>query len=204
MGRDLTDLLGSREIFWDLQDVAKENQNILTPGSFFDWMCRNYFVAATVGVRGFMDHSHKSHSLWRLLYEILENPKVIDRSTHVRMYRIREHGEMTFNSVVGRGKIFLSQKAVRADMRKLEDASERIRKFVNKRVAHRAKLGDIRRLPRLNELDTALAKIDEVFCKYNLLLTGQGMSTMHATQQYNWQEVLYEPWIPKGSKLRPF
>src|SRR5712671_5668152 len=87
MRGDLTDLLGKREIFWELQEIAKENPKVLSPGSFFDWMCRNYIVAITVGVRSFMDQSRDSHSLWRLLYEILENPGVIDRASHVRMSR---------------------------------------------------------------------------------------------------------------------
>ena len=67
MRRDLTDLLGKREIFWDLQEIAKENQRILASGSFFDWMCRNYIVALTVGIRSFMDQSRDSQSLWRML-----------------------------------------------------------------------------------------------------------------------------------------
>jgi hypothetical protein len=205
MRNDLTYLLGSREIFWELQEVAKENPAILTPGSFFDWMCGNYMAAASVGARSFVDQSRTGHSLWRMLYEILENPGVINREAHVKMYRgVRDLGEMTFNSVVGRGKQYLPQRAVRADIRKLEDASERVRRFVNKRIAHKTMRGEIRRLPRLNELDAALNTIDELLCKYNLLLTAQGMSTMHATRQYNWQEVLWEPWILKGSKLRPF
>ncbi len=207
MRRDLTDLLGKREIFWELQEVAKENAKVLHPGAFFDWMCRNYIVALTVGIRSFTDQSRNSHSLWRLLYEILENPGVIDRATHVRMYVSSPMGEdlghMSFNATVGKGSSCLSQRAIRADLRRLEDASERVRRFVNKRVAHRTKPGEIRRLPRFNEVDAALDVLDNMLCKYNLLLTAQGMSSLHATRQYDWREVLWEPWVPKGGKLRP-
>lgn len=207
MKRDLTDLFGKREIFWELQEIAKENPKVLNPGSFFDWMCRNYVVTVAVGVRSFMDQSRDSHSLWRLLYEVLENPGVINRATHVQMYRSTpigtELGHMSFNSVVGKGRRYLSQHAVRADLRKLENASERVRRFVNKRIAHRTNPGEIRRLPRFSEVDAALDKIDTVFCKYNLLLTAQGMTSAHATRQYDWREVLWEPWVPKGSKFRP-
>jgi len=207
MRRDLTDLLGRRELFWDLQEVAKENPKILNPGSFFDWMCRNYVVAMTVGIRSFLDQSRDSQSLWRMLYEMLESPGVIDRATHVRMYLSTpmgaDLGHLSFNSVVGKGRLFLSQQAIRADLRTLEDASERVRRFVNKRVAHRTKPGEIRRLPKFNELNAALDKLDEVFCKYNLLLTAEGTSSLHATRQYDWREVLWEPWVLKGGKFRP-
>lgn len=206
MQHDLTHLLGKREIFWELQEVAKENKSILSPGSFFQWMCQNYVVTVSVGIRSFTDQHPKSHSLWRMLYEVLENPGVIDRQAHVRMHVAApgtEYGHLTFDNVVGRGRPSLSGQAVRSDLRKLEDASERVRRFVNKRVAHRNSPGKIRRLPKFNELDAALDVLDELLCKYNLLLTAQGTDSMHATRQYNWQSVLWEPWIPKGSKLHP-
>ncbi|MGH3711181.1 MAG: hypothetical protein ACRDRQ_24435, partial [Pseudonocardiaceae bacterium] len=199
-------LLGKREIFWDLQEVAKENQSILRPGTFFDWMCQNYVITVSVGIRSFTDQDRKSRSLWRMLYEILENPGVLDRQTHVRMYVKApgaEFGHLTFDNVVGHGHLLLSQQAVRSDLRKIEDASEIVRRFVNKRVAHRNNPGKLRRLPKFNELDAALDALDEVLCKYNLLLTAQSADSMHATRQYNWQQVLWEPWILKGSKLHP-
>lgn len=207
MSADLTDMLGKREMFWDLQEVAKENPKILQSGSFFDWMCRNYVVAQTVAIRSFMDQSRDSHSLWRMLFEILEHPGVISRAAHVRMYRNtplgEELGHMSFNAAVGKDSKQLGQNAIRADMRRLEDVSERVRRFVNKRVAHRTSPGEIRRLPKFDELDSALEALDEIFCKYNLLLRAQGLTTCHATRQYDWREVLWEPWVMAGGKLRP-
>lgn len=163
-------------------------------------------IALSVGVRKHVDFDKRSRSLARMLYEMLEHPKVISREWHVRMYRNmpigEELGHMSFNSCVGKGKAFLPQSAIRADLRRIEDASERIRRFVNKRVAHLASRGAIRRLPRLNELNGALNTLDEVFCKYNLLLTAEGSSSVRATRQYDWREVLWNAWIPKGSKPR--
>ena len=118
-------------------------------------------------------------------------------------YTSAEYGHITFDNVVGRGRLSLSAQAVRSDLRKLEDTSERVRRFINKRVAHRNSPGKIRRLPKFNELDAALDTLDNLLCKYNLLLTAQGGESMHATRQYNWRSVLWEPWIPKGSKLHP-
>lgn len=204
--RDLQDLLGRQEIFWELQEVAKENTAILNPGEFFDWMCRNHMIAISVGVRSLIDLDKRSHSLARILFEMLENPKIISRDWHVRMYRGtplgEEFGHMSFNSSVGINSKYLTQTAIRSDLRRIEDASERIRRFVNKRVAHRASRGAIRRLPRLNELDSALNTLDDVFCRYNLLLTADGGDSVRATRQYDWREVLWKPWVPNGSKLR--
>jgi len=209
MKRDLADMLECNEIFWQLQEVAKENPKILNPGSLFDWMSRNYVVALSVGIRSFVDGDRRSHSLARILYELIENPRAISRSWHVRMYRgtpIGEYlGHTSFNNVVGKGKAFLPQPAIRADLRRLEDSCELVRRFVNKRVAHRASPGSIRRLPLFSDLDSALTTIDEVFSKYKLLLTAEGSDSQRATPQYNWQEVLKEPWIlpPSTTPLNP-
>lgn len=204
--RDLQDLLGRQEIFWDLQEVAQENEAILNPGEFFDWMCTSHLIAISVGVRCHVDFDKRSHSLARILYEMLENPGIISRDWHVRMYQKSPFGEdlghMSFNASVGKSAKCLSQTAIRSDLRRIEDASERIRRFVNKRVAHRASQGAIRRLPYLNELDSALNTLDAVFCKYNLLLTAEGGSSLRATRQYDWREVLWNPWLPDGNKLR--
>jgi hypothetical protein len=208
MNSDLAHLLGRREIFWELQEVAKENRRILEHGAFFDWMCTNYVAAAVIGIRSFTDQSNNVHSLWRMLYEILANPGVINRRAHCALYRgspvLREldMANRTFGNVVGKGIDILSLADIRRDMNTLEDSSERVRKFANKRVAHRTPQGQLRRLPKFNELDAAMDTIDRLFCKYNLLLTASGMSSAFATRQYNWMEVLYEPWILPGSKFR--
>jgi hypothetical protein len=204
--RDLQDLLGRQEIFWGLQEIVKENEAILNPGEFFDWMCRSHIIAISVGVRSHVDFDKRSHSLARILFEMLENPKVLSRDWHVRMYRGSPLGEklghMSFDSSIGKGAKHLTQTAIRSDLRRIEDASERIRRFVNKRVAHRSNQGAIRRFPRLNELDSALSTLDKIFCKYNLLLTAEGGSSVRATRQYDWREVFWNPWIPNGNKLR--
>lgn len=204
--RHLQDLLGRQEIFWDLQEIAKRNPAILSPRAFFDWMCRSHMIAMSVGVRTHVDFDKRSRSLARILYEMLERPRVITREWHVRMYRTtpigEELGHMSFNSCVGKGKSFLPQTVIRGDLRRIEDASERIRRFVNKRVAHSANRGAIRRVPRLHDLDAALHTLDEIFCKYNMLLTAEGSSSVRAPRPYDWREVLGNPWIPKGEESR--
>jgi hypothetical protein len=59
----------------------------------------------------------------------------------------------TFDNVAGKRSDVLKQVDIRRDMSTLEDSSERVRKFVNKRIAHRAPQGQLRRLPKFNEVD---------------------------------------------------
>jgi len=202
---DMTDILGKREIFWELQAIAEENPKILNPGEFFDWMCRNYMDAVTVGARRFTDQDKRSHSLWRILYEILENPGVINRRAHITLYRETPRemdlGNHTFNAIVGREKNILSQTQIRSDLQTIEKVDERIRKLVNKRVAHLTNPGAIRRLPTFKDLDKALDTYDKILCKYNTLLTAAGMASAFATRQGYWMDSLLDPWVGPKSKL---
>jgi len=202
---DMTDILGKREIFWELQEIAKENPGILTPGEFFDWMCRNYMDAVTVGARRFTDQDKRSHSLWRMLYEILENPGVINRRAHNTLYRnttsLIDLGNRSFDNLVGKDMEVLSQTQVRSDLQNLEVAGERIRRLVNKRVAHLTSPGAIRKLPTFNDLDKTLDTYDKILCKYNTLLTAAGMVSAFATRQGYWMDVLLKPWVGPESKF---
>lgn len=195
---ELTRLLRSKEIFWELQEVAQGNPAIQNPAAFFDWMRINYVIALSIGVRRLADPSEDSLSLWRLLYEVLEHPGVINRRAHRALYRGVPfvHADRTFDNLVGRGRGTLSQRTVRADLRAIEDAHRRIRRFVNKRIAHRTRPGAILHLPTYGDLNSALETFDRVLCKYYTLLTASGMTTAYATPQYDWRDVLHEAWIP--------
>ena len=207
MSNDLSDLFRKQEIFWQLQEVAKNNPAILKNGAFFEWMCNNYVVAFAVRLRTFVDQSKNSHSLWRILFEVLENRGAINVTTHSNLYRNTPYGtdfgRRCFSNVVGATSTVLSQRTIRSDLRALEDASNRLRRFVNKRIAHRNTPGAIRRLPTFNEVDETLAVIDKLFCKYQFLLSASGMESCRATAQDDWRHVLWTPWIPVGSPLRP-
>lgn len=209
MKTDLTHLLGKREIFWELQEIAEENSQILKHGTFFDWMCTNYITAVTISIRTFTDQSSDVHSLWRMLYEMLEHPGAINRKAHKVLFPKTPEfhhfniDDLSFDNIAGKGRNVMSQRIIRKDLRDLEDSSERVRKFVNKRVVHRTPVGQIRRLPKFNELDESMNTIDRIFCKYYLILTGSNITSVFATRQYNWKEVLYEPWLLPGSKFRP-
>ena len=197
---EMADLLGKREIFRGLQEIARDNSRVLEPGAFFNWLSTNYVTTVTIGARRFVDQSEDSHSLWRMLFEILEHPGAISRRSHTSFYQITRpgFGDALFSNMVGSKKAeCLSQQQIRADLRAIEKASDRIRLFVNKRVAHLTAKGKLRRLPNFDELDAAIDTIDRTLCKYNLLLLAVPMSSAKATPQYEWTDVLKSAWIEK-------
>ncbi len=107
------------------------------------------------------------------------------------LYQILEHP----------GVINLRQRQVRSDLRSIEDKNQRLRRLVNKKFAHFNNPGEIRRIPTLNDIDETLKIIDDIFCKYNSLLTGETLISVYATPQYDWTDALRQPWIRAGSKF---
>jgi hypothetical protein len=73
---------------------------------------------------------------------------------------------------------------------------------VNKRIAHRAGRGALRKLPTYDDLHRALDVLDHVVVKYHILVSAEGYSTTYATPQFNWMRVPFKPWIPEGHPMR--
>jgi len=195
LNSQLSDLLEKRNIFWQLQDIAKENKEILKPGTFFDWMCSNYNYAITVGIRKFDDQDSRSRSLLNMLSLILKHPGVIKRSNHKAMYRkgYKALGGVTFDKLVGRGIKRLPQLLIRSDIRNLKIAIKRIRRVVNKDFAHFGIAGSIRKYLTYSEVEKALDTIEEILNKYNLLLTG--INQEFDFKNDSWKQVLQKQWV---------
>jgi hypothetical protein len=200
---DLAIQLLHNETYRELGEVVKANPRIQSPGDIHRWMVGNYIAAASLGVRRLTDKDQRSPSFWRLLYELLRYPNVITRQSHRSLYKgSRLIADLTFDGIAGRGRQVLGPGVVRHDLRSLEDTVERIHRFANKRIAHLAPQGSIRKLPTFATLEDNLKYLDELVRKYNTLLTASGHTTLKPTRQYYWRSILFEPWIPKGSPLR--
>jgi hypothetical protein len=202
---DLGNLFHSRDMFQGLNEIGQHNARIADPDAFLEWVRLNYAIALSVGVRRLTDNDSRSISLARLLTELQAYPQAVTRVAHSSFYppHLRETAAISSDNLLGRGRRFLSRQLVRSDLARIRRAESRIRRFVNKRIAHRATAGAIRKLPTYAELHQSLDVLDRIVVKYYALLTGRGLVSCHASILFNWREVFYAPWIPPGSPLRP-
>lgn len=202
--RDVGDLLWSRQLFDDLNEIGRHNPAIGKPPAFLDWIRANYAAAVSVGVRRLIDTDRRSISLGRLLFELIEHPGTITRAYHVSLYPIHLHeaAERSFDNLAGGGRRFVAERDVRSDLRRIENAAQRVYRLVNKRIAHKARPGALRRLPTYDELHRSLDMLDRLTVKYHVLLTAEGYSTCYATPQFTWTDVLAHPWLTPGHPMR--
>jgi len=199
IGNDIGWLLTSHDIFEEIQNIVKSNELIQTPSLLHRWMISNYAARVSIGIRRLDDHDKRSISLYRLIKDIAGNTEAITRHYYVLQYpkKMRDMGlaDSDFDNFANKGSNLISTFKLKKDMRRLDKDTVQIRKFVNKWIAH----CDIKRkkfsTPTVNDTKKALEDIDNLFCKYYMLLTRGGLSTRKPTIAYDWREPLRHPWI---------
>jgi len=194
---EVGDLLGRREIFVGVRAMLERNPEIGKPDGFLRWTLSNYVEAITVGIRRLCDTRDDVVSLSRLLRQILEAPEALTLRSYELLYpaHVREHARGAFEGLAGRRGLTLSSRKVRGDLRRLENVAAKIQRYVNKRVAHAAPLGELRRGPTHRQIGEALAVLDEITVKYLVLLTADGYQTCAPVRAYDWRRVLLRPWV---------
>ena len=199
---EVGDLLSKRSLYKDLVQIVNANPTTRRPDYFVAWLQENYAIALSLGVRRMIDTDHRSISLGRLLYELIESPRTITREAHRVLYiALPELADGTFDRCVGEGRQFLPQSAARSDLRALEGASARVHRLVNKRYAHSSQLSAIRRMPTFEELHSALDLVDETLAKYHVLLLAESFQTAEPEPQYEWTDALRTPWLPSETRF---
>ncbi len=100
-----------------------------------------------------------------------------------------------FDRLAGRGKDHVSIGIFKADLSRLKQAGRRLRRFVNKRIAHfdRRKF---KNPPTYREVDQCLEVMETLLKKYVLMFRAEAHVNILPTWQYDWKAIFRVPWIP--------
>lgn len=197
-----------RQVYRDIQEIIRNNPSINVENEFYDLIGTGYATYASVTVRKLTDplprHKHKtdrpprSISLHILLEDILKNPRVLSRrrilSLLLKPYypARRVHGDIDKTGKMG--SAYISRAKVRHDLFRLSRTSKRIRRYVNKVVAHRNRV-PLRSLPTFSDLDDAIDCLQEIIKPYIFLITGSSLAKIIPTVPDDWTKILKVPWI---------
>jgi hypothetical protein len=203
---ELTDTFYSRQIFLEFMDVVRANATTLAPPTYVGWVRNNYLNAQAIALRRIVDKDRRSASLMRLLELLKSHPETLNlRALQAQFASKRlpsRWADTTWRKVVGVPNE-LNQATLVKDIGRLDDAFARVRRLVNKRIAHTGARGAIRRLPQFKDVDHAMALANRMLTKYNTLLTGDGLASVNATPQYDWRDVLATAWLPTDRRKWP-
>jgi hypothetical protein len=196
---DAQNLLIGRYIYREVQAIVRDNPAIQEDSSFYDWMAYTYAGWAVVGVRRLVDKGPDSVSLANLLKAVAANPQALSREHFVALYKDSNlplsYGEQVFDKHVGPGASHVSGVAVATDLDELEQAATSIRRYVNKRVAHRDR-ADFSEIPTFDDLDKALDLVEALVKKYWFLFRAETLTTVVPVWQYDWKVIFRVPWMP--------
>lgn len=192
-------LVWEAKMFWEVQDIIRQNPRIQRPNPFYRYLGRSYVFHTLTGLRRQIKPQKDSISFMGLLEDIAQNPTELSL-TYYRSCRgefvildrdvVKEEFSQYADST---GKYVCPQK-VTADMDKLKKAAEACEEFVDKRVAHRDRRQP-RVVPTYDQLDDCIKLLDEMYVKYHLLFYAVGMTTLYPEPQYNWKDIFYQPWL---------
>lgn len=185
----------SRRTFEEVGKIVRANDKVQEPSHIHDWLSRNYGLASAAAVRRLTDNRSDSISLVRLLKDISKDPSVVSRRSFVSRYQksMRSFAHQKFDQLTRNpGAPFLPKKTVDKDLQELLTVSVRLRKFVNKRLAHLDQMNRLRKLPTFKDLHFVMKTLERIGSKYRFLLTAS--TTQDEPLPPNWDAIFFEPW----------
>jgi AbiU2 len=185
----------SRRTFEEVGQIVLSNPKVQQPSHFHEWLSRNYGLASAAAVRRLTDNRTDSVSLVRLLSEISQDPGVVNRKSFLSLYQkgMRNLANQKFDELTGNHKAqSLPKNRVDRDLREVRRISTRLRRFVNKRLAHLDQKSSLRTLPTFNDLHSVVKTLERIGSKYRFLLTG--IETHENPLPLNWDSIFLEPW----------
>ena len=221
--KEIYGLVVDANMFWEVQDIIRENPRIQKPSAFYSYLGRTYLSHALAGLRRQIKPQKDSISFVGLLDDIAKNPEELSRSYYrslcshpdgVDISQIEMEGQKALEEV---GITSTSQlkdliqmddfgpyadtsgehvcpKMVKADLKALKLAVEKHEEFADKRIAHWDK-GEPSIIPKFGELDDCIKLLDKMYVKYHLLFFAEGTDTLMPTYQYEWKKIFLEPWL---------
>lgn len=214
-----------RRFVWKrIEEIAKANPAVGgTESYFWEFHFETYAGFQAVAVRRQSDaYDDQVASLGRLVYEISQTPEILTREWWIGLWgrdgddEDREHWKCVAEEAwddhyAGEVVEHFDPAIARADLERLQEGVEKVRRYVDQHVAHfdaktiprptgqpneivppEAPKGTI---PTLNEVHDAIDLIGELFKKYGNLLTAASWVELVPALQHDWEKIFRVPWI---------
>jgi hypothetical protein len=208
LGHDMSDLYYRRDVYRRFAEIVKASPVAAKAIDFVEWVYRNYVDAACVALRRFNDRDTRSVSIRRVLVQLRDNPGLVTRRSFLRMRRRPKEALAdiisTFDRLAGRRVDTIGRAWCESRLSRLDRADATIRRFVNKRVAHKGTPGSLRKVPKHADLDAAIQQVDRLLVDVRLALTGEHFTSMAAATLHPWQDAFTQAWLPaRRSHVQP-
>jgi hypothetical protein len=175
----LQDLLINRHLFQQFRACIAAHTGSDRGANLAWWMAQNYLAFAATAIRRTGEPpkaNWKSVSLIILLTELAAHDSLLTRERFRGLYKNRvakRFADRDFSKITGsKAATSMSEAKINRDIRSLKAATKKMKKLVDKVVAHTEE--DRRKVPRIqySEIDKAIDLLEATWKRYSLLLNG--------------------------------
>jgi hypothetical protein len=162
--------------------------------TFVFWVRWNYARSMGAAIRRQVDSREDVVSLARLIDRVWRYPTVLSRERFVSLYPEddRDYASGVFDGLAGGGE-FINPEIPARDMEDLRARTRKVRRWVNKAVAHTARYGGVKP-PPLKEIHEAVDVIYGMFQKYTSLI--RAVHVNKGVIMSPWPTIFRVAWIP--------
>lgn len=192
----ITNLWEDRETYREFRHVIDQNANLDKSAGFFHLVHDMYVNHVLVSIRTFADKDLRAFSLYNLVEEIRDHADQLDRTWFVKRFgRNRKIAEMQYRQQWN-GKAHISKHRVDRDLRSILRSCERIKKTVDKYLAHNDRRKGVK-LPTYGEIDAALDDLFAMVARYHGLIFNSHWGTPATLSSHRIYRV---PWLSSGAQ----
>ena len=190
----------TKDIFWKVQEIIKNNEAIQKPSIFYDYLGDTYISYALIGLRRQIKKNNQSISFVRLLEEIVTNPEILSRNYFRSLYsspvikKLPDLPDIDFDKYCGLSTDYISREMVENDIEKIKNATIKCEEIADKRIAHRDKRG-LKNLLRFGDVDECIDLMDKLYCKYHSIFHAEWTDSLKPEYQNDWKAIFYEAWL---------
>ncbi len=194
---EITRLSVNRNIFWEVQNIIKNNPKIQKPSSFYEFLGSTYVISALMGVRRQIKIDEDSISFAKLLKEICDTPEILSRNRFVALYKgcaVEHLANKHFDKFAGKVGSHVDPDLIRLKLEELKIKARKCEKYADQRIAHFDK-GVIKNVPTFKELDDCIDFLEELLKMCYRLFRAVSLTSILPVYQYDWKVIFREPWL---------
>ena len=200
---EISELLRDESMFWEIQDIIRENPRMHKPNVFYGYLRRTYLSHTLAGLRRQIKPHKNSISLVGLLEEIAKNPEELSFRYFCFILSESAAGQglpMTkedFKQYAAPNGQHVCPKMIEDDLGSFKSAIGIAEGYIDKRIAHRDK-SEPEIVPTSSDTSQCFHVLEKTYIKYHSLFYAEILNTLTPIYQYNWKEIFLEPWIKTG------
>lgn len=192
-----------RLLWRELGDIVRVAD--LPPSVIFDSWGVWYATTQSSSIRRQVDRGRGVVSLYRLLSEVAQHPRVVSRERHVALWT-RDNRPGDFDAPANenydrfsdaRERDVMNVAFVRTDIDSLAGVGTVIERYVDEAIAHTADR-TTQTVPTYDELNAAIDTVADLVSKYASLLKAEILPQFEPAIQYDWKAPFRQAWIPDG------